>query len=227
MRTAVGVGLGSRWPESAAAVSIALMNRVLLRRMLLGAVLASGGLVAACAGQAAVQPAHTQVVTASAFVRATQRAFSFTQGHGGAVMYVYFDPNCIYCHELYDHLQKYIRAGQVTVSWIPVAFLKRDSVGKAEAILAAPDPARALARNEEGFDEASEEGAIAPAVNPATAVVAAIYFNTRLLSGTGRLATPTLVFADRTQGVQIIPGMPQNMGPIIRNLVSLPAVPGN
>lgn len=206
---------GGHWLFGAGAASIGCMKKgSSFRLALLAFTLMRPGVAAAhvVSGPAAAL---------RAFAGATRNAFGFTQGTGTLIVYVYFDPNCIYCHELYDRLQPYLRSGKLSVTWIPVGFLKRSSVGKAEAILAAPDPVRALAQNERLFDRAREEGAIAPAVNPATAVAAAVYFNTRLLARSGELATPTLVLAEKGQGIRVIPGMPAHLATLVGHLVPL------
>lgn len=47
-------------------------------------------------------------------------------------------------------LQPYM--AQVRIQWIPIAYMSKTSLRRAAAILAAPDPVRALADNEQGFD---------------------------------------------------------------------------
>lgn len=152
------------------------------------------------------------------FAVATRQAAHFVDGHAGPRLYVYFDPNCIYCHLLYERLQPYVAGGQVRVAWIPVGFLKSDSPGKAEAILGAPDPRAAMSTNEQRFDRAQEEGGVAPLAHPPRALVRKVYENTRLLAALGNLATPTLVFMDADGVVHVMPGMPAHVGTLIAAL---------
>ncbi len=173
----------------------------------------------------ALAPADTQLTRTEAtrmFAAATERTHQFSEGMGDHLLYVYFDPNCIYCHLLYERIQPYIRTGRVQVVWIPVVFLKSDSPGKAEAILSARNPAMALSLNEREFNTSDEEGGIRPLRHPATAIVRAVYENTRLLEVLGEVATPTLVFADRQGVIHIVPGMPRRLGPVIDMLGPLP-----
>lgn len=51
-----------------------------------------------------------------------------------SVIYVILDPNCVFCHYLYLAVQPYQAAG-LQVRWIPVGFLRPDSVNKAAQIL--------------------------------------------------------------------------------------------
>lgn len=169
-------------------------------------------------GPTAVQAAEPSPAALQSFAAATREAAQFTEGSHGPRLYVYFDPNCIYCHLLYQRLQPYVSGGQVRVAWIPVGFLKADSPGKAEAILAAADPRAAMERNERRFDRANEEGGIAPLAHPPRPIVQKVYNNTRLLAALGNLATPTLVFMDGDGVVHVVPGMPAHVGALIAAL---------
>lgn len=49
------------------------------------------------------------------------------EGDAERVMYVFFDPNCAYCHELWGMLRVPIAAGDVQVRWIPISILRASS----------------------------------------------------------------------------------------------------
>lgn len=55
---------------------------------------------------------------------------------------VVFDPNCPYCALLYQFMQA--EHPNVTVRWVPIAYLTRDSAARAGAILASSDPVASL-----------------------------------------------------------------------------------
>lgn len=135
---------------------------------------------------------------ASAAVLAEKAAHadSFVLGTKGPELTAFVDPNCIYCHKFYEEAKPLIAAGKLRVRYVVVAFLKPSSAGKAAAILGASDPATAMAANEKGFDEATEEGGITPAKNPDPATLAAVENNTKLLSESGEVATPTLIYCN-------------------------------
>ncbi|MHB1586251.1 MAG: thioredoxin fold domain-containing protein [Acidiferrobacteraceae bacterium] len=170
---------------------------------------------------ASAAPPMTRAQAKRLFAEATRHTGHFSEG-SGASLYVYFDPNCIYCHLLYERIRPYVRAHRVRVMWIPVGFLKSDSPGKAEAILASPDPLAALRRDEHDFNVQEEEGGITPLKHASTAVVRAVYQNTRLLSALGEVATPTLVFADRKGAIHILLGMPPHLVTVINSLGPYP-----
>ncbi len=127
-----------------------------------------------------------------------RRTAAIRQGAGHARLYVFFDPNCPYCHDLYETLQPLIGREGLAVRWVPVGILALSSYGKAAALLEAADPAAALARMERGFRDG--RGAVRPA--RATARVArGLLYNVRLFEASGAEGVPFLVF--RTPGGQV------------------------
>ncbi|MHB1950605.1 MAG: thioredoxin fold domain-containing protein [Acidiferrobacteraceae bacterium] len=183
-------------------------------------VLLAGWATSASAAPPAAAP-MTRDQAKAMFAAATRQTGHFSEG-SGAPLYVYFDPDCIYCHLLYERIRPYVHQGRVHVTWIPVAILKSDGPGKAEAILAARDPVAALRLNERHFNTQDEEGGIAPLKHVPTAVAREVYQNTRLLAALGEVATPTLVFADRKGVIHILLGMPPHLAPVIDSLGPLP-----
>lgn len=133
----------------------------------------------------------------AAVAAAVARLDSFTLGSGGPEITVFLDPNCIFCHRLYQRAVPLLAAGRLRLRVVMVGFLKPTSFARAAAILGAPDPARALAADERGFDVTDEEGGIPPATSIPPAIHAAVVADTRLLARTGVEATPTLLYRDR------------------------------
>ena len=86
----------------------------------------------------------------------------------------------------------------------PLASLNPLARVGAAAILMAPDPAHALASDEQGFNVTAEEGGVAPAGHIPTAVREALAANTKLLAASGTEATPTLLFRDRAGAWQLM-----------------------
>jgi thiol:disulfide interchange protein DsbG len=131
-------------------------------------------------------------------------------------LYVFFDANCWYCHLTWKALQHYERAG-LQVRWIPVAYQKESSFGRAAAIMNAPDRAAALRENETGYRAASYDGAIAPAA-VSKDLKAQLVTNTMLMQQMGAPGTPLLVWKDAQGAVRTRVGMPR--------LSQLPAITG-
>ena len=90
------------------------------------------------------------------------------------------------------------------MNWVPVAFLKPSSAGRAETLLAGGLPA--LERDEARFDESAEEGGVPETHRPDLA--AKIRENTRIFSATGGIMTPTLVYRDGEGRAKRFDGFP-------------------
>lgn len=90
------------------------------------------------------RPSAAKQARRLALYRALGSAAAITEGHGRRVVYDLFDPNCPYCHILYERLQGLIKPYHLTVRAIPVAYLTPTSAGKAAALLEAPDRRAAL-----------------------------------------------------------------------------------
>ena len=67
------------------------------------------------------------------------------------VIYAFIDPDCIYCHQLWENARPYV--GETTIKWIPVSILSEESLGKAAAMLQAKDPSKMLEEHEKAFKE--------------------------------------------------------------------------
>ena len=133
------------------------------------------------------------------------------------VLHVFFDANCWYCHLTWKALQPYEKAG-LQVRWVPVAYQKENSTGRAAAIMQAKDRAAALRENEVGYRAGTYDGGIAPAANPPAALLAQLEANTRLMERFGAPGTPALAWKDAAGKVRVRIGMPR--------LSQLPAITG-
>ncbi|MBN6739406.1 thioredoxin fold domain-containing protein [Acidithiobacillus sp. MC6.1] len=147
------------------------------------------------------------VQDAAPLLQRLDHAHWIAQGHGPHVLYVIFDPNCPYCHVLYDELQPRIQPDQLTVRYVPVGYLAPSSFGKAAAILEAKNPLAAIQKNETGFNVTSHDGAI-PEILPNTASTNALHSNMGILKATGQKIVPTLIYTRRDNTVKIIKGTP-------------------
>lgn len=113
-------------------------------------------------------------------------------------LYVFADPNCIYCNKLWSDIRPLVDSGKVRIRWAMVAFLKQSSTGRATAILTAKDRLAAFTLDESKFDKAHEEGGVAP-VDPVPAEVrAALATHFDEMGGAGGQGTPFMVY--RTGG---------------------------
>lgn len=131
--------------------------------------------------------------------------------------YMIIDPNCVFCHELYQQVKPLIDNGQLQVRWIPVAFRDPTSPGKAAALLNAGSDAAAdklLENNEQGFNDQTESGGLTPlapnANDPAiSAAFNKVTQNTAYFSKYGFQGTPTILYKQANGKVMMVPGMPK------------------
>lgn len=114
--------------------------------------------------------------------------------------YAVADPNCIYCNKLYQVTRPYVQSGDLAIRWIWVGFLKQNSAGLAQAILASTDPLAAMATDENGFNASTEQGGLAPLVNPPKDVMDKFKKNMDFIGEFQFPGTPVLIYQD-TQGV--------------------------
>ncbi len=132
------------------------------------------------------------------------------------ILYVFFDANCWYCHLTWKALQAYEKAG-LQVRWVPVAYQKESSTGRAAAIMQARDRVAAMRENETGYRAESYDGGIAP-VKASKALEAQLEASFELMDRFGVSGTPGLVWRDEKGKVRVRIGMP--------GLSQLPAISG-
>ena len=132
---------------------------------------------------------------AGALFAKVESADAVVEGPASArhVLYVFFDANCFYCHLTWKALQPYEAAG-LQVRWIPVAYQQPSSVGRAAAIMRAPDRAAAMRLNETGYDASKYDGAITPSADVPQSLVAQLEANTALMRALGAPGTPLVVW---------------------------------
>ncbi|WP_031406291.1 thioredoxin fold domain-containing protein [Thiomonas sp. FB-Cd] len=91
------------------------------------------------------------------------------EGRGTRVLYIFFDPNCPYCHQLYGMLRAFVGKADVQLRWIVLGMLTPSSLPKAAAILQAANPLQAFHTNEADYDFAAN-GQPGGGITPATTI---------------------------------------------------------
>lgn len=124
------------------------------------------------------------------------------------VLYVFFDANCYYCHLTWKALQPYEKEG-LQVRWVPVAYQRPTSLGRAAAIMQARDRAAALRANESRYDAAQFDGGIAPWHDVPAKLSAQIEANTELMQAFGAPGTPALVWKEPAGAIRVKAGVPR------------------
>lgn len=118
-------------------------------------------------------------------------------GTGDQIVYMFFDPNCPYCHRVYDSFEK-IRKDMPNLQfrWVPVGMLTPSSTTKAAAILQAKDPLKAFQESENnyGFLDSGSGGGIEPAKHVSKKSESMLLENLSILQGDNLYAIPIIVF---------------------------------
>lgn len=136
-----------------------------------------------------------------------------------SIIYALFDPNCPYCHLAWEAFQPYEKAG-LEVRWIPVAYLRPSSPGKAAAIMEAKNRLAAFRKNEEGYDMRSHEGGIAPLAKPSAQTLHELRADNALMQKLGADGTPALIWKDRAGKPHMKVGLP-----LMRELPAITGLP--
>jgi len=172
--------------------------------MLLGLIMLCGG--AAAATRSGHGESMRQV--AGSLLKDIHRATWIAEGKGPHVVYIFFDPNCPYCHQLYDDTRSWVKAGKVQLRWIPVGTLTATSAGKAAALLDAKDRLAAFHRNENRFDPSGGLGGIGESLGGTPKTEQALRVNEALLARTRFGAVPTMLFRADTGAPVLVQGAP-------------------
>ena len=129
--------------------------------------------------------------------------------------YVFTDPNCPYCNQLWREARPLVQSGQLQLRHILVGILRPSSEGKAAAILQAASPDQALASHAQAYANAQGKNPDALGITPLARIPMsardALASNVALMSAMGLHATPATVWKNAQGVVQIRTGMPPTL----------------
>ncbi len=140
---------------------------------------------------------------------------------GAPVVYVFTDPNCPYCNQLWSEARPWVAAGKVQLRHVIVGILTPTSAGKAAALLTAKDPAALLAAYEgrnatataralaSGHPRPLDDADLQPLARIAPAQQAQLDANLHLMEAFGLQATPAIVWRDAEGALQVSQGLPE------------------
>lgn len=156
----------------------------------------------------AVQAAGPTV--ASRLLAGMDQATWIGEGQGGRVVWIFFDPNCPYCHKVYERLRPWVGKDGLQFRWVPVGMLTPTSEGKAAAILQARNPLAAFreSENDFNFSAAGPGGGIAPARRIAGKTRMDLQANLSLLQGENVNGVPLLLFRRKDGAASLFIGAP-------------------
>lgn len=147
---------------------------------------------------------HPQSLAGSVLSDIDQASW-IAEGDSPHIVYIFFDPNCPYCHKVYEATRSWVKSNKLQLRWIPVGILLPTSHGKAVAMLAADDPLKAFYKNEDKYtmgDGGIDEDLGNPEVEKRLSA------NEALLSRTGIGAVPLLLFHSKDGEPILIQGAP-------------------
>jgi thiol:disulfide interchange protein DsbG len=126
------------------------------------------------------------------------------------LIYIVADPNCVYCHKLYDETRNDVKKGDLKIRWIWVGFLKPSSQSIAKAIIGAKDPLAMMRNNESQFSDATEEGGIKTFDKPSAETNAKFDKNMAFINKYNFPGTPVILYKDTKGNAQAAFGLPTN-----------------
>lgn len=131
------------------------------------------------------------------------------QGHHGPVIYDFQDPNCPYCHVMYGHEAALIKAGKLTVRFVPVALLTPQSPAEAAAWLQSPHPLTALEHFESVVGPALRGGNyhLLPKSTPTAKTTKELKHNLAMMYALGFEGIPAVLYRAKNGQIGRIPGM--------------------
>jgi thiol:disulfide interchange protein DsbG len=153
----------------------------------------------------AAQAANPAQKMAASILEDIHQTTWIAEGKGPHVAYVFFDPNCPYCHKLYENTREAVKAGKLQLRWIPVGILLPTSHGKAVAMLGAEDPLKAFYQNEDNYTRGNgglDEDLGTPEVEKKLSA------NEALLARTQLGAVPLMLFYTKQGEAVLIQGAP-------------------
>jgi thiol:disulfide interchange protein DsbG len=163
------------------------------------------GLLAAALLAGCDRAAPPAAGTPSAAPAPTEDAYALAAtGHGFATgpvtsarpVYVFFDPTCPHCAQLWRNAQSLQQ--KLKIVWLPIGWLRPQSLPQAVTILSAPDPAAAMAQNEASV--LNHGGGITAMGSPDEAVVAQVKANTELFHRLQADSVPLIVYRNARTG---------------------------
>ena len=159
--------------------------------------------VSASAANAGHPQGHMQQLAESLLTDIGQASW-IAEGKGPHVVYIFFDPNCPYCHRLYETARPWVKQGKLELRWIPVGILMTTSHGKAAAMLGASDPLKAFYQNEDHYNRGGglDEDLATPEVDKKLTA------NAQLLARTQLGAVPLMLFRNDNGNAMLVQGAP-------------------
>ncbi len=181
------------------------MRKILTSTLLLCAFFSLSFLVPTAAS--ATDNSKHMAVVAKEMMAGIHKATWIEEGKSSHLIYVFFDPNCPYCHRIYVNTRDLVKQNAIQIRWVPVGVLTATSYGKAVTMLESRDPLKAFYHDENNFS-GENGGAADEALDGTDKTRNALKENTKLLRLTGFDAVPSILFLTNDGQPYLIQGSP-------------------
>lgn len=170
----------------------------------------------------ATLPDRNKVVDKASLYKKVQNSHLVTEGTGKKIIYAFFDPNCSACLQAHAAITPFIKSGEITVNWIPVAIRGKDSVAKVTVILSKPEGDRLATLKQMMVDKTlSEIGEVSMTKDEVVAARLKYGQNTQLLlAETPMQSTPTFMYMSSTGPQLVLPNNKASIAKIVKNAVT-------
>lgn len=152
----------------------------------------------------ATPPGRLPKVLHRVFVRALPLRGVETGPRHAPHLLIFFDPDCPFCAHLWQSFHPWRQ--DFRVRWVPVAYVRPSSLGRAAAILTSPHPGQALQQNEGHFQYQKHLGGLMPLFASSHSLQMAIHLNTQFWLQ--NLAMLPAIFYEKKIGTQLFLGSP-------------------
>jgi thiol:disulfide interchange protein DsbG len=127
-----------------------------------------------------------------------------TEGQADAEkeLWVFFDPNCPYCHTIWETTRSFIDSGELKVHWMPVAFLSNTSAGKVAKFWQAEDQVAVFNEAEAKFNQGGSTPLRSSEITRETREM--LEKNLDYMGDFGSNGTPTVIYETKEGGVKVI-----------------------
>ena len=178
-----------------------------LAAMLFLALLAPGAATQSSASDTEPSGMSVHQLALDKTLNAAKDATWIAEGNGARLVYIFFDPECPYCHKVYQTTRPWIGKDGLQFRWIPVGILMPSSAGKAAAILEAKNPLAAFHKNEDEFGPAPKFGGIVETI-PSAQSTKRLQQNAELFKQTRMPGVPVIMFREASGKVRMVDGAP-------------------
>jgi len=139
----------------------------------------------------------TNPAYASVAEQLAQDSHLVSEGDEGAPeIYVFADPNCIFCQKFWQQTRNWVAEGKVRLHWVMVGFLKPSSAGFSAAIMNADDRAAALRMFKENVSKNGGGSGISELTPIPADLQEALDQHSQWMAELGFSGTPGLLFRD-------------------------------